>query len=71
MVLFMPFGVRVFARPMRYCSLARRSLSRLSLSFSNGVTVSVNKKVDKSGVAEHFCSQNIPPMTSLLLRFML
>ena len=39
MVLFMPFGVRVFARPMRYCSLARRTLSRLSLSFSNGVTV--------------------------------
>ena len=35
----MPFGVRVFARPMRYCSLARRTLSRLSLSFSNGVTV--------------------------------
>ena len=29
----MPFGVRVFARPMRYCSLAG-----LSLSFSNGVT---------------------------------
>ena len=39
MVLFMPFGVRVFARPMRYCSLARRTLSSLSLSFSNGVKV--------------------------------
>ena len=39
MVLFMPFDVRVFARPMRYCSLARRTLSRLSLSSSNGVTV--------------------------------
>ena len=39
MVLLMPFGVRVFARPMRYCSLARRTLSRLSLSFSNAVTV--------------------------------
>ena len=39
MVLFMPFGVRVFARQMRYCSLACRTLSRLSLSFSNGVTV--------------------------------
>ena len=33
----MPFGVRVFARPMRYCSLARRTLSRLSLSLSSGV----------------------------------
>ena len=31
MVLFMPFGVRVFARPMRYCSLARRTLSRLKV----------------------------------------
>ena len=39
MVLFTPFGVRVFARPMMYCSLARRTLSRLSLSFSNGVKV--------------------------------
>ena len=39
MVLFMLFGVRVFARPMRYCSWARPKLSRLSLSFSNGVTV--------------------------------
>ena len=38
MVLFMPFGVRVFARPMRYC-FACRTLSRLSFSFSNGVTV--------------------------------
>ena len=33
----MPLGVRVFARPMRYCSLARRTLSRLSLSLSSGV----------------------------------
>ena len=33
----MPLGVSVFARPMRYCSLARRTLSRLSLSLSNGV----------------------------------
>ena len=39
MAMFMPFGVRVFARPMRYCSLARRTLSRLSLGFSSGVTV--------------------------------
>ena len=39
MVLFMPFGVRMFAGPMRYCSLARQTLSRLSLSFSNGVTI--------------------------------
>ena len=30
MVLFMPCGVRVFAKPMRYCSLARRTPSRLS-----------------------------------------
>ena len=35
----MPFGVRVFARPMRYCSSARRTLSRLSSCLSNGVTV--------------------------------
>ena len=34
MVLFTPFGVRVFARPMRYCFLARRKFYR-----SNGVTV--------------------------------
>ena len=33
----MPLGVRVFARPMRYFSLARRTLSRLSLSLSSGV----------------------------------
>ena len=33
----MPVGVRVFARPMRYCSLARRTFSRLSLSLSSGV----------------------------------
>ena len=32
----MLFGVRVFARPMRYCSLARQALSRLSLSLSSG-----------------------------------
>ena len=33
----MPLEVRVFARPIRYCSLARRTLSRLSLSLSSGV----------------------------------
>ena len=33
----MPLGVRVFARPMRYCSLARGTLFRLSLSLSSGV----------------------------------
>ena len=27
MVLFMPFGVRVFARPMRYCHLALQKCS--------------------------------------------
>ena len=35
----MAFSVRVVTRPMRYCSLARQTLSPLSLSFSNVVTV--------------------------------
>ena len=38
MALFMIFGVRVFARPLRYCSLARQTLSFV-VSFSNDVTV--------------------------------
>ena len=38
-MLFMPLGVRVFSKPMKYCSLARRKISRLSLSCSNGVLV--------------------------------
>ena len=39
MVWFMPFGVRVFAKPMRYCSLVPLTLYCLSLSCSNGVIV--------------------------------
>ena len=63
MVLLMPFGVRVFARPMRYCSLARRTLSRLSLSFSNGDTV--RPLVVCSGLQK--CSATLELSTFLLI----
>ena len=36
MVLFIPLGAKVFARSMMYCSLALRTLSRLSRNCSSG-----------------------------------
>ena len=62
MVLFMPFGVKVCARPMRYCSLARRTFSPLSLSFSNCVTV--RSLVACSGL--HKCSAT-PDLSTFLM----
>ena len=58
----MPFGVRVFVRPMRDCSLARWTLSRLSLSFSNCVTV--RSLVECSGLQK--CSAT-PDLSTFLL----
>ena len=62
MVLFMPFGVRAFARPMRYCSLARKKISRLTLSCSNGVIV--RSLMVCSGLQK--CSQT-PDLSTFLL----
>ena len=43
-VLFMPFGVRVLAKPMKYCSLAHLALLRSLCICSIVVLIGLQKK---------------------------